>query len=380
MSIDPQRFRPVPRYTAQQLAAEAGLDLDFGRRVLSALGLPRVEDDEVEFDERDLQVTKILRFLLDQGYGENDILTVARTYGYALSRVAFAEVRLFSQTFIDPLVEKGLAPDDLDERLETVVPQLLDLLDIQIQTIHRRHLALALQQVSASERAGRTELQAAGFADLVGFSRLSNDIEGDDLEDLIAEFETLVVERCVESGAQVVKVLGDAVMFVASSSDAALAAASGVVDGAAANTQLPEARAGLDFGEVRALGGDYFGRPINVAARLTGFARPGTVVVSEELLDSLQAQPQTSSIGRTKLKGVGTVRAFKVRSGATGSDEREGVGSGAVSPDDETRPNRKLASGGKQMASKDKGGKSEKKEAKKSLKEKRASKKDKKSK
>lgn len=380
MSIDPQRFRPAPRYTAQQLAVEAGIDLDFGRRVLSALGLPRVEDDEVEFDQRDLEVTKILRFLLDQGYGENDILTVARTYGYALSRVAFAEVRLFSQTFIDPLVENGVASEDLDERLETVVPQLLDLLDVQIQTIHRRHLALALQQVSASERAGRTELLAAGFADLVGFSRLSNDIEGDDLEDLIAEFETLVVERCVESGAQVVKVLGDAVMFVASSSDAALAAASGVVDGAAANAQLPEARAGLDFGQVRALGGDYFGRPINVAARLTGFARPGTVVVSEELLGSLQTQPETSSIGRTKLKGVGTVRAFKVRSAATGSDEREGVGSGAVSPDDETLPTRNLASGGDQMASKDKGGKSEKKEAKKSLKEKRASKKDKKSK
>lgn len=380
MSIDPQRFRPAPRYTAEQLAAEAGIDLDFGRRVLSALGLPRVEDDEVEFDERDLEVTKILRFLLDQGYGENDILTVARTYGYALSRVAFAEVRLFSQTFIDPLVEEGLASDDLDERLEAVVPQLLDLLDIQIQTIHRRHLAVALQQLSGSKRAGRTELLAAGFADLVGFSRLSNDIEGDDLEDLIAEFETLVVERCVDSGAQVVKVLGDAVMFVASSSDAALAAASGVVEGAAATARLPEARAGLDFGEVRALGGDYFGTPINVAARLTGFARPGTVVVSEELLGSLQGEPQTSSIGRTKLKGVGTVRAFKVRSKATGSDEREGLGSQVVSPDDETGPGRNLASGGNQMASKDKGGKSEKKEAKKSLKEKRASKKDKKAK
>jgi adenylate cyclase len=378
MPIDPQRFRPEPQFTAPQLAAEAGLDVDFGKRVMRALGLPNVADDEVEFDERDVEVAKILRFLLDQGYAERDILTVARTYGYALSRVAFAEVRLFSQTFVDPLVQKGLSADELDDRLEAVVPQLLELLDVQIRTIHRRHLAVALQQVSASKRAGRTELLAAGFADLVGFSRLSNDIEGDDLEDLIAQFETMVVERCVDAGAQVVKVLGDAVMFVASSSDAALAAATAVVDGAGATADLPEARAGLDFGEVRALGGDYFGRPINVAARLTGFARPGTVVVSEELMGSLQRDAETSHIGRTRLKGVGTVRAYKARSALSEQDGTRGVGSRLVSQHDGSEDRADLAIGGNTMASKDKGGKSEKKEAKKSLKEKRATKKDKK--
>lgn len=377
MPIDPQRFRPEPRYTAPQLAAEAGLDLDFAKRVMRALGLPQVPDDEIEFDDRDLEVSKILHFLLGQGYRENDILTVARTYGYSLSRVAFAEVRLFSQTFIDPLMEAGVTSGELDQRLESVVPQLLELLDTQIHTIHRRHLAVALQQVSGSKRAGRTELLAAGFADLVGFSRLSNDIEGDDLEDLIAQFETLVVERCVDAGAQVVKVLGDAVMFVASAPDAALAAASAVVDGAAANDDLPEARAGVDFGEVRALGGDYFGRPINVAARLTGFARPGTVVVSEELLGALRKEPEASHIGRTKLKGVGTVRAFKVR---PSQEKQEGVGSRVLSQDDEPYAKTDPTSRGSDMASKDKGGKSEKKEAKKSLKEKRATKKEKKAK
>jgi hypothetical protein len=157
-----------------------------------------------------------------------------------------------------------------------------------------------------------------------------------------------------------------------------LAAATAIVDGAAANPDLPEARAGLDFGEVRALGGDYFGRPINVAARLTGFARPGTVVVSEELLSSLEVEVETSHLGRTKLKGVGPVRAFKVRSIPMKQDVSEGVGSEYVSLDD--GPEENLASGGTHVASKDKGGKSEKKEAKKSLKEKRATKKDKKSK
>lgn len=380
MPIDPHRFRPEPRYTAPQLTAEAGLDLAFGRRVMRALGLPHVADDEVEFDERDLEVTKMLRFLLDQGYQENDIVTIARTYGYALSRVAFAEVRLFSQTFLDPLVEQGLSADELDQRLDDVIPQMLDLLDVQLQTIHRRHLSVALQQLSASKRTGSGEVLAAGFADLVGFSRLSNDIEGDDLEDLIGQFETLVVERCVDAGAQVVKVLGDAVMFVAPSPDAAVAAARAVVEGAAANPDLPEARAGMDFGEVRALGGDYFGRPINVAARLTGFARPGTVVVSEELLNALEGGVDSTTIGRTRLKGVGTVRVHKVKAPAIERSRDRGLGSPGLSADDGSEPDAHLGSGGSPMASKDKGGKSEKKEAKKSLKEKRASKKEKKSK
>ena len=380
MPIDPQRFRPEPRYTAPELTAQAGLELSFGRRVMRALGLPHVPDDQVEFDDRDLEVARMLRFLLDQGYQEDDIVTIARTYGYALSRVAFAEVRLFSQTFLDPLVEQGLNPDELDRRLDEVVPPMLDLLDVQLQTIHRRHLAVALQQLSASKRTGSGELLAAGFADLVGFSRLSNDIEGDDLEDLIAQFETMVVERCVDAGAQVVKVLGDAVMFVASSADAAVTAARAVVEGAAANPDLPEARAGLDFGEVRALGGDYFGRPINVAARLTGFARAGTVVVSDQLLTALQGDLGSTSIGRTRLKGVGTVRAHKIKGSANEPDEPKGLGSRRLSPDDGTRPDEHLGSGGSPMASKDKGGKSEKKEAKKSLKEKRATKKEKKSK
>ncbi|MDQ3645475.1 MAG: hypothetical protein M3345_00905, partial [Actinomycetota bacterium] len=172
--------------------------------------------------------------------------------------------------------------------------------------------------------------------------------------------------------------LGDAVMFVSSDPDAAVAAATAVVEGAAGNPDLPEARAGLDFGEVRALGGDYFGRTINVAARLTGFARPGTVVASEELIGALQREVASTTIGRTRLKGVGTVRAYKIRTPTRPQDGAGGVGSRRVSADDETEADTIEESGGTGMASKDKGGKSEKKEPKKSLKEKRATKKEKK--
>lgn len=313
MAIDPQRFRdPGPRYRAPEIWEQAGLEEDFARTLFRALGLPEVEDDEVEFDDRDLAVARTVRLLLDQGYPEDQIVTVARTYGYSLSRIAFAQVRLFRRAFIDPLVAASRTADEINEEMDRVVPSLLEVLDTQLQAIHRRHLAIALQQVAPTAGAA-TETMAAGFADLVNFSRLSNDLEGDDLEDLITRFETLVVEKCVGAGAQVVKVLGDAVMFVSLDPSSALAAAMNVVQGTKSDPELPEARAGLDHGPVRPLGGDYFGRTINVASRLTGFARPGTVVVSDAFLDALPGSHDVSHIGKARLKGVGTIRAFKVR-------------------------------------------------------------------
>lgn len=312
MKLDPQRFRPEPIYTGPQIADAAGLELEMCRRLVRALGLPDAPDDDVEFDDRDLGVLKTIRLLLEQGYSERDMITVARTYGQSISRIGFAEARLFRQTFVDPLVEQGLDAPEIHEKVGEVVPELLDLLDEMLSTVHRRHLAVALQQVTGADSTGPTAVLSAGFVDLVGFSRLSNDLESDDLEDLVASFETMAIERCVDAGAQVVKVLGDAVMFVASSADAAVAAALAIVTGADADADLPQARAGLDHGEVHPLGGDYFGRPVNIAARLTNFARPGTVVVSSDLIESLASERDTSRIGRTRLKGVGSILAYKI--------------------------------------------------------------------
>ncbi|HJR45058.1 MAG TPA: adenylate cyclase regulatory domain-containing protein [Actinomycetota bacterium] len=379
MVIDPARFRPEPKYTALEVAEGAGLAIDFARRVIRALGLPIAPDDAIEYDERDLEVAKTLRFLLDSGYAEEDILTISRTYGYSLSRLAFAEVRVFKKTFVDPLRAGDATEEELARRLDAVVPQMLDLLDTQMMTLHRKHLAIALQQVSGSSpQDASTETLAAGFVDLVGFTRLSNDLEADDLEDLVSRFETLALDRCVEAGAEVVKVIGDAVMFVATPG-VAIRAAMSIVEGAERDPDLPDARAGLDHGPIQPLGGDFFGRPVNVAARLTSFARPGTVVISEGLLNELGPDVDASSIGRTRLKGVGTIRPFKVN--AVGGDPPKGVGTRGVPQDDVGRetpePDRPK---GAPMASKDKGGKSEKKPAKKNLKEKRAQKKEKKSK
>ncbi len=300
--------------TGPEVSAKAGVAHPFAKRVWLALGLPDVPDDEVEFNEADAEVLGALKLILDQGYPEDGILEVARAYGHAMSRVAQAEVRIFNKAFLVPLREKAPDDDALAERLDELIPVLLELLGKQINLVHRRHLAIALQEVTAGDGTGATEDLAAGFVDLVDFSRVTQELEGEDLGHLVTRFESLALERCVALGGRVVKMIGDAVMFVASDAATAVRVGVAIVGAVEADEGLPAARAGLDFGAAVPVGGDFFGRPVNVAARLTSFARPGTVVASEALLEEVTVPVAMSHIGRIRLHNVGHVRAFKINS------------------------------------------------------------------
>lgn len=298
--------------TGVEAARRAGVDHAFAKRVWLTLGLPDIPDEDVEFDDSDVEVLRGLKLILDQGYPDEDILEVARAYGHAMSRVAQAEVRAFNKAFVAPLREQASDEEELARRLDAIVPALLELLGKLIHHVHRRHLAIALQEVTASAHPGATETRAAGFVDLVDFSRVTQELEGEDLGDLVNRFESMAIETCVAGGAHVVKMIGDAVMFVAPDALTALRVALAVVAAANDDEGLPAARAGIDYGEVVPMSGDFFGRPVNVAARLTSFARPGTVVVAEAVVEAADAPIQSSHIGKVRLHNVGAVKAFKV--------------------------------------------------------------------
>ncbi len=370
--LDPQRFRPTATLTALEVAGRAGVSLEFARRLFRALGLPDVPDDAVEFSEQDVEVLAAVARILGAGFSEEDLIGIARTYGYGLSRVADAEVRLFHKTFIEPLRARGTTDEELADKVQDFVPTLLDLLTQQLDFVHRRHLGIALQRVTPAQAAAPSDRLAAGFVDLVGFSRLAEDLEGTDLSGVVTRFETVALDACVAHGAQLVKMIGDAVMFVANEPAAAVAAALDIVDAAVADDEGPEARAGIAVGDVVSLGGDYFGHTVNVAARLTSFARPGTVVITQDLVEQLGDGFALSSVGRKRLKGVGPVVMSKVT-------RRPSAYLAAVSlrpmMESDTSDQVKEVQVAKD---KDKGTKQTKKEPKKNLKEKRAAKKEKK--
>lgn len=304
-----ERFTPPPTLTAPQVADGAGLHLELARRVWRALGMPEAGDEDVMFDDRDVQALTALRGILELGVPTEELLAIGRLYGQAMSRIADAETRMFRERVLAPaMAADGTAVED---RLRPVVEALLDISGRLLDHTHRRKLMMALDALRAE---GSTESLAAGFADLVSFSKISEDLAGDELGGLVEAFEDLAVNVCAETGARLVKVIGDGVMFVAVEPARVLAAASAIVAGASEHPVLPEARAGLDFGEAVPLGGDYFGRPVNVAARITALARPATVVLSGEFRQALSdGDLRVSRIGKRRLKGVGWVSLFKVK-------------------------------------------------------------------
>ncbi len=303
--FDPDRYLPQPTLTGPQTAEAAGIDYEVATRAWRALGLPVADPTEVAYDENDLQSLVAFAGLVDLGFPLDSLIAMARTYGQALSRIADAETRLFAERF---LADESSADED---DLARLVPQLLELIDAPLKNMHRRHLRAAMRTLSEASGEDTTRL-AVGFADLVDFTSISGDLPGEELGTLVSGFEEAVLEICNDSGVRMVKTIGDAVMFVSPDATRAVTAALGIVERAASDDHLPLARAGIDLGDTLPFGGDYFGRPVNVAARITAFALPSTVVVSKDVLAAFDEQIGVSKIGRRRLKGVGEISLYKI--------------------------------------------------------------------
>jgi adenylate cyclase len=279
----------------------------------------------VEFDDRDVEALTALQTILSTGIPFDDVLSVVRVYGQALSRMADAETRLFRKHFIEPLLQQGVEQENVAGQVEQVVAALLDATGVALEVGHRRHLGMAAETLSLAGSEAATEELAVGFVDLVGFTRLSDDLDVDDLGGLVTRFEDIATTRCSELGVKMVKIIGDAVMFVSPEPVDVLETGLAIVRDADEDSVLPEARGGLALGPTLPVAGDYFGGPVNLAARLTSLARPGTVVVAEEFKDALpEGYASVKSLGPRRLKGLGHVRLFKVRATTPEApDERE---------------------------------------------------------
>ena len=154
------------------------------------------------------------------------------------------------------------------------------------------------------------------FADLVGFTRLGESLEIEQIGDLTGKLFELASDA-VRSPVRLVKMIGDAAMFASVDSEPLLDAVTGLLESAAAE-EIPPLRAGVARGEALGRGGDLYGRPVNLAARITNFARPDSVVVDQATKDSIAESNGTpfdfSFAGRRRFKGIeGEIPVHRVR-------------------------------------------------------------------
>ena len=152
-----------------------------------------------------------------------------------------------------------------------------------------------------------------GFVDIVGFTSLGEQVPPEELGAVVGRFERRV-EDAVRAPVRLVKTIGDAAMLVAPEPDPLVRAALDLVESPSAGQDGEQLRAGLAAGNALPRAGDWYGRPVNLASRLTAFARRGSVVTTAEVREAATGDYDWSFAGSRRFKGVeGEVRVFRVR-------------------------------------------------------------------
>jgi class 3 adenylate cyclase len=163
-----------------------------------------------------------------------------------------------------------------------------------IDAVHRHHLVSTRTFIEGMTRGPSAGLVCGvGFADLSGFTALTQALTPAELSAMLTEFGATVSDVVHADGGRVVKFLGDAVMWVSSDPERLAKAALDLVDHPRAREEGLQVRAGLGYGEMLAIGGDYFGNAVNLAARLVAAAAPGQILAAAEVYEQLPQWPAT---------------------------------------------------------------------------------------
>ena len=174
---------------------------------------------------------------------------------------------------------------------------------------------------------GISPVMAVGFADMVGFTLLSQHLGNEELAAVVARFEELAHDTVVALGGRVVKMIGDEVMFVVQTTGSAAEIGLSLAEAYADDELLSDVRVALAFGPVLVQDGDYYGPVVNLANRLVNVANPGTVLVSDEfrsmLADEGGSGYDTRALRTRNLKNIGRVQVWKLtRAGSEPGAER----------------------------------------------------------
>ena len=306
-----------PRYTAREVAEESGVELSDLQTLMAAIGVSDPGPDERVHTRADVEAAKRLKAFIDLGLPEEGMLRVARTIGMATARIAEANRELVLHTVIQP----GDSERDLAHRLAGAARQLMPLVGptlgyaLQVHLIDQiRHGVIEAAQLEAGRAGGATEASVC-FADIVGFTALGEEIEIDQLASMAGRFEQMAAE-VAEPPVRLVKMIGDAAMLVSPDATALMDAAlrlHAVAD--REDEEFPQLRIGVAHGPALNHAGDWYGRPVNLASRITGVARRGSVLANEAAKEAAGEGFHYSFAGEKRLKGVeAPVKLFRVRS------------------------------------------------------------------
>jgi adenylate cyclase len=317
-------------FTLAEAAKETGLEPALIERMWRTLGYPEWMLDHLQED--DLEALRYMAAVLTAGFPLVAFLQVLRVYANSLRQVADAEARLFHLYVHEPLMRDGVPGMQMAEEMGDLVGQLLPLATPLMVYLHRQYLrhfveqdVIAHMETSPDDGAVLGQLRVAiAFADLAGFVRFTEEAGEEEALDLVERFID-AVEDTLPSDARVVKNIGDGVMIVGNDPAALTDWAIGFQEGFVKRSRP---RIGVHYGQTMYRDGDYFGRNVNLAARVVARAHAGEVLVTEPVYELVAKDPglEFEPIGEVELKGFSERTAlYSVRSAAS-SAERSRAG------------------------------------------------------
>ena len=306
----------VATQTGQRMGPEQGVTIDEARRLWRALGFPD-RGLEVAFTAADADAVSTLVGQVEAGLIDFDMaVTLTRAVGQTMAKLADWEVA----TLVHRVQEIEASEQATGSRARAgmhLIQEMSEPFERLLVYVWRRHLAAAVTRVEALG-ADDSDLQSTqmtiGFADIIGFTELSNEVTHTRLGDLVELFESRCADVVATQRGRVIKTLGDAVLFVNTDPIRAYDTAEGIINVVGRDGRMPDVRVGLASGSVVMRLGDVFGPPVNLASRLTAVARRNRVIVDQATADLLPSdQFETRRLPARPVRGFGLIEPVAVR-------------------------------------------------------------------
>jgi adenylate cyclase len=310
-----------PVFTALEVAAETGATIEQAQRLWRALGFPE-HGSSVAFTQGDVGALSTVIKLVDTGMLDFDLaVNLTRAVGQTMARLSDWEVSALIHRVEELEREQRSAGQDVAESRAEVAMRMIEAIGAPFEDllvyVWRRHLAAAVARTAAlgarEEDLHTTEL-TVGFADIVSFTALSNELSEERIGDLVELFEARCADVVAAHRGRVIKSIGDSVLFVNDDAIQAYDTAEGIITVVGRDTRMPDIRVGLASGSVVMRLGDVFGPPVNMASRLTGVARRNRIIIDARTAALLpDDQFETRSLPARPVRGFGIVEPVAVR-------------------------------------------------------------------
>ncbi len=309
--------------SAREISERHGIDLTLLQRIQRAIGLAQVDDpDAVVHMRADGEAAAYVQRFVELGLDPDHLVLVIRVLAEGLSHAA----EVMRYTALAAIMRPGVSEVEIARASKGLVGQIAPMLGPMIEEMlfmQLRHM-METEAVNAGERAAGKPLPGArsvtvAFADLVGFTKLGEVISAEELGQLASRLSHLARDATAPP-VRFIKSIGDAVMFVCPDPAPLLDAVLKLVEAIDTDDDFPRLRAGVASGMAVSRAGDWFGSPVNVASRITGVARPGTVLVADSVWEAVgdTGEFDGSFAGARRLKGIKSdVKLFRVRRGST---------------------------------------------------------------